>query len=142
MKEFVILETESPTFGGRSFGSVGQYERLSGYAVGTVDPEDRRNAEIVNIDNAPRNADGLVEYRVDICLLRPVDAAKANGWLFYEVLNRGSKRAICRVNTAPATNGSSEASEAGNGFLMEQGFTILWSGWQHDMKEGAGRMRA
>ena len=76
MKEFVILETESPTFGGRSFGSVGQYERLSGYAVGTVDPEDRRNAEIVNIDNAPRNADGLVEYRVDICLLRPVDARK------------------------------------------------------------------
>ena len=142
MKEFVILETESPTFGGRSFGSVGQYERLSGYAVGTVDPEDRRNAKIVNIDNAPRNADGLVEYRVDICLLRPVDAAKANGWLFYEVLNRGSKRAICRVNTAPATNGSSEASDAGNGFLMEQGFTILWSGWQHDMKEGAGRMRA
>jgi hypothetical protein len=142
MQEFVILETESPAFGGRSFGSVGQYERLSGYAVGTVDPADRRNAGIVNIDNAPRNADGLVQYRVDICLLRPVDPAKANGWLFYEVLNRGSKRAICRVNTAPATNESSEASDAGNGFLMEQGFTIVWSGWQHDLKEGNGRMRA
>ena len=26
MKEFVIQETELPTFGGRSFGDVGQYD--------------------------------------------------------------------------------------------------------------------
>ncbi len=142
MKEFVITETESPTFGGRSFGSVGQYERLTGYAIGAVDPNDRRNAGIVNIDKAPRNADGHVEYRADICILRPVDPEMANGWLFYEVLNRGSKRAVCRVNSAPATNGSGTAEDAGTGFLMEQGYTILWSGWQDDVKGGDGRMRA
>ncbi len=142
MKEFVITETESPTFGGRSFGSVGQYERLTGYAIGAVDPDDRRNAEIVNIEKAPRNADGQVEYKVDICILRPIDATKANGWLFYEILNRGSKRAVCRVNNAPPTNASSDADDAGTGFLMEQGYTILWSGWQDDVKEGDGRMRA
>ncbi len=142
MKEFVITETESPTFGGRSFGAVGQYERLTGYAVGAVDPGDARNAGIVNIDKAPRNADGHVEYKADICILRPVDPAKANGWLFYEVLNRGSKRAVCRVNSAPATNSSSDADDAGTGFLMEEGYTILWSGWQDDVKDGDGRMRA
>jgi hypothetical protein len=142
MKEFVITETESPTYGGRSFGSVGQYERLTGYAVGAVDPGDARNAGIVNIDKAPRNADGHVEYKADICILRPVDPAKANGWLFYEVLNRGSKRAVCRVNSAPATNSSSDADDAGTGFLMEEGYTILWSGWQDDVKDGDGRMRA
>lgn len=142
MKEFVITETETPTFGGRSFGSVGQYERLTGYAVGAVDPDDRRNAGIVNIDKAPRNADGHIEYRVDICILRPVDPEKSNGWLFYEVLNRGSKRAVCRVNSAPATNGSATADDAGTGFLMEQGYTLLWSGWQDDVKPGDGRMRA
>ena len=142
MKEFVILETESPTFGGRSFGSVGQYERLTGYAVGAVEPGHERNAGIVNIDKAPRNADGKVEYRVDICILRPIDAAKSNGWLFYEVLNRGSKRAVCRVNSAPATNLSSSAGDAGVGFLMNQGYTILWSGWQDEVKTGDVRMRA
>lgn len=142
MKEFVIEETESPAFGGRTFGAVGQYERLSGHAVGAVDPADPRNAGIVNLDKAPRNADGLVEYRVDICIYRPVDLAKANGWLFYEVLNRGSKRAVCRVNSGPATNDSGAPEDAGNGFLMEQGYTLLWSGWQDDVKPGDGRMRA
>ncbi len=142
MKEFIIQETESPTFGGRSFGDVGQYERLTGYAIGAVDPADPRNAGIVNIDKAPRNPDGLVEYKVDICILCPVDPEKANGWLFYEVLNRGSKRAVCRVNSAPAVNTSRDAGDAGNGFLMEQGYTLLWSGWQDDVKDGDGRMRA
>ena len=142
IKEFVIEATESPTFGGRSFGAVGQYERLTGFAVGAVDPADPRNAGIVNLDKAPRNADGFVEYKTDICILRPVDPAKANGWLFYEVLNRGSKRAICRVNTAPAVNHSDTSEDAGNGFLMEQGYTLLWSGWQDDVKDGDGRMRA
>ena len=142
MKEFVIQETELPTFGGRSFGDVGQYERLTGYAIGAVDPADPRNAGIVNIDKAPCNTDGMVEYKVDICILRPVDPVKANGWLFYEVLNRGSKRVVCRVNSAPATNNSSEPNDAGTGFLMEQGYTLLWSGWQDDVKNGDDRMRA
>jgi len=142
LQEFVILETESPTFGGRVFGDVGQYERLTGYAVGAVDPADARNAGIVNLDKAPRNAEGKVEYRCDICILRPVDPAKGNGWLFNEVLNRGSKRAVCRLNTAPGTNASTLESDAGNGFLMEQGFTLLWSGWQDDVEPDDGRMRA
>ena len=142
MKEFVVEEIESPTFGGRSFGTVGQYERLTGYTVGAVDPADRCNAGIVNLDKAPRNAEGLVEYKADICILRPVDPAKANGWLFYEVLNRGSKRAVCRVNSAPAVNTSHDADDAGDGYLMQQGYTLLWSGWQDDVKDGDGRMRA
>jgi len=142
MKEFVILETESPTFGGRSFGAVGQYERLTGYAVGAVDPGDAKNAGIVNIDKAPRDADGNVEYRTDIFILRPIDPVKANGWLFYEILNRGSKRAVCRVNSGPATNDTSLESDAGTGFLMDQGYTIVWSGWQDDIEPGDGRMGA
>ncbi len=142
MQEFVILETESPTFGGRVFGAAGPYERLTGYAIGAVDPAEALNAGIVNLDKAPRDAAGKIAYRCDICILRPVDPAKGNGWLFHEVLNRGAKRAICRLNTAPATNGSRQPDDAGNGFLMEQGFTLLWSGWQDDVDSGDGRMRA
>jgi len=142
IKEFVIEAIESPTFGGRSFGNIGRYERLMGYAVGAVDPADEHNAGIVNIDKAPCNEEGQVEYKSEICILRPIDPAKANGWLFYEVLNRGSKRAVCRVNTAPAVNHSETEDVAGNGFLMEQGYTLLWSGWQDDVKIGNDRMRA
>ena len=54
MQKFIILETESPTFGGRIFGKVGPYERLTGYAIGVVDPAETRNAGIVNLDKAPR----------------------------------------------------------------------------------------
>ena len=66
IKEVVIVESQSPVYGGRSFGDVGAYERLTGYVVCAADPNDPKNAEIVNIDKAPRNGDGLVEYTVDL----------------------------------------------------------------------------
>src|SRR5262245_36737867 len=96
-----ITERESPTFGGASFGNVGQYEKLSGWAWCEIDPAQAPNREIVNLDKAPRNARGMVEYRVQFCLLQPVEAARANGWLFFEVLNRGNKLLMRRVNNAP-----------------------------------------
>ncbi len=37
-----ITSRESPTFAGRTFGSVGQYEKIIGKAFGAVDPADSR----------------------------------------------------------------------------------------------------
>ena len=54
---------ESPTFEGRVLGDVGQYEKLVGIGFGEVDPTDPRNALITDIDFAPRNDHGLVEYQ-------------------------------------------------------------------------------
>jgi hypothetical protein len=54
----VITATESPTFGGKSFGAVGRYERISGQIVGEVDPKDPLNVVVVDIDLAPKNANG------------------------------------------------------------------------------------
>src|SRR5438105_4736905 len=90
----VFDRKESPTFGGASFGRVGQYEKLVGRAFGEVDPNDRRNAIITDIKLAPRNAKGMVEYSMDIYLLKPVDLAKSNHRLLFDVNNRGDKRAL------------------------------------------------
>src|SRR6266567_8592142 len=66
-----ITSAESPTFGGTTFGTVGAYEKLRGKAYGEVDPADPRNALITDIELAPRNAGGKVEYSMDIYILKP-----------------------------------------------------------------------
>src|ERR1044071_1387821 len=68
-----IARVESPTFGGASFGNVGTYDKLVGRAFGEVDPRDPQNAGIQDIELAPRNARGMVEYATDIYLLAPHD---------------------------------------------------------------------
>jgi hypothetical protein len=85
-----IEVTKEVTFDGKSFGTVGQYEKLYGKAYGEVDPKDPRNAVIVDIANAPKNARGMVEYSTDIMILKPVDNAKGNHKLWFEVNNRGN----------------------------------------------------
>src|SRR5215210_1840947 len=68
-----ITTRESPTFGGYSWPGVGQYEKIAGKAFGEVDPADPRNAVIVDIQFAPRNASGRVEYAFDFYILKPID---------------------------------------------------------------------
>src|SRR6188508_2793499 len=87
----VITRTQSPTFDGLSFGEVGQYEKLAGRAFGDVDPNDPRNALIVDIGLAPRNARGRVEYSTDVFILRPVDPARGNHRVFFEIFETGSE---------------------------------------------------
>src|SRR5262249_1526191 len=89
-----ITRVESPTFEGRSFGSVGQYEKLVGTIHGEVDPADRRNAGIINIARAPRNPAGHVEYDVDLYILKPIDPSRGSNHLYYDVNNRGNLLAI------------------------------------------------
>ncbi len=109
---------------------------------GAVDPGHRLNAGIVNLDRAPRNAAGLVEYCVDFCLLKPADMRRHNGRILYDVLNRGNKLALSALNDAPASSDPCRAPDAGNGFLMRQGYAVLWTAWQGDVGAGEGRMLA
>jgi hypothetical protein len=62
VKQVNITCVQSPTFAGASFGSVGQYELIQGTIVGEVDPANPQDAVIVDIQNAPRNAEGKVTY--------------------------------------------------------------------------------
>src|SRR5260370_8899670 len=95
-----VTRIESPTFEGRSFGTVGPYEKLVGRAHGEIDPTDHRNAVIVDVGLAPRNARGLVEYDTDIYILRPVSRAKSNHRLWYEINTRGNLMAFPQFNDA------------------------------------------
>ena len=69
--KFEVLRVESPAFEGRSFGAVGTYDRIIVRATIAVSPNDPRNAVIVDIARAPRNAQGLVEATADVEILRP-----------------------------------------------------------------------
>ena len=133
-----ITRVESPTFGGVSFGTVGTYDKLVGRAFGEVDPRDPQNAGIQDIELAPRNAHGMVEYSMDIYILTPHDASRGNGTILYDVVNRGNKNALGVYNMGSV--GGNEPTSAGDGFLQNQGYTVVWSGWQADVAAGGGRL--
>ncbi len=139
--KFEIVRVESPAFEGRSFGAVGTYDRIIARATIAVSPDHSHNKIIVDLDRAPRNPQGLVEALTDVEILRPTIAANGNRRLFYEALNRGNKLGIALFNDHPVVvNDPAKAADAGNGFLMKRGYTIVWSGWQGDVVPGGGRM--
>lgn len=123
---------------GAPFGDTGPYERLTGSALFELDPNDPANSNVVDLALAPRNANGAVEFRADLDILKPVDLARGNGCLLYDVNNRGNKTALRAFNDSPPDNDPLTMVAAGNGFLMRQGFTIIWSGWQGDLVAGDG----
>lgn len=132
-----ITRVQSPTFDANSFGAVGQYEKLVGRAYGEVDPADGRNAIIADLGLAPKNAAGKVEYSTDIVILRPVDRSLGNHRVLYDVNNRGILHALFLLNDGLRTSdNSTTAADAGNGFLMRQGYTIVSSGWDATVPSG------
>jgi hypothetical protein len=126
--EMDAARSQSPTFEGRSFGSVGQYEKLRGIAYGELDPSDAHNAVITDIERAPRNARGMVEYSMDVFILKPIDYARGNKRLFVDHNNRGGMR-VGLLNGVPANNNPTSAADAGTGFVYERGYTITSNGW-------------
>jgi hypothetical protein len=142
--ELEIRHTRS-AFEGMSFGTAGAYEIVEGRALGAVDPLHRLNCDVVNLDRAPRSAAGRVEYAVDFCLLKPVDMHQCSRRLFYDAPNRGDKLALVDINDAKKCLGSNlleSAGDAGNGFLMRQGYVIAFSAWQGGVAPGEGHMLA
>ena len=131
--------SQSPTFEGRTFGEVGAYERLRGKAYGEVDPRDPHNRVITDIELAPRNARSMVEYSMDIYILKPVNLRAGNGKLFVEVNNRGNKL-FGPFNRAGLGNNPTSAADAGDAFLMNQGYSIAWNGWDISAAPGGDRL--
>ncbi len=122
---------------GASFGETGGYERVKGTFKGELDPADARNKAIVNLDKAPRNAGGRVEYEADFFILRPADAVRGNRKILFDVTNRGRKYVHWRLMDArlaspAAGNDPRTVQDAGNGLFLRRGYTIVWSGWDPD----------
>ena len=105
---------ESPALDGQRFGRVGQYKQLRGVVYGEVDPSDPRHRDIVNLDRAPRNDAGRVEYSTTVEIYRPIDMTRWNRAVYHTVPNRG---------------GPGAASPT----LLELGFALVRVGWQGDL---------
>jgi hypothetical protein len=130
----VTIQSRAPVAGGQAFGATGTYEKLRGTIEFALDPRDPHNAGIVDLERAPRASDGRVHFTADLYVLRPVDASKGNGVLLFEVANRGRKLLLGRFNSAPPSADPSSVSDFGNGFLMREGYTIVWIGWEFDVE--------
>ena len=103
----------------------GRTKEIKGIAIGEIDPRDPRNAVITDIELAPTNARGKVEYRTTFT--HPQAGGhepKSPGVLFYNIVNRGN-------HGGPAT--WHVGGDPGDGFLYKLGHVMLWSGWQGDM---------
>ena len=129
-----------PFADGHSFGEVGSYEKIVGRAYFALDPALRQNEAVVDIELAPRNAAGRVEFWSDFFILAPADPTKGNGALLYDVNNRGNKLALGMFNYG-GNNNPTTLEHAGDGFLMRHGFTIVWSGWDGELLPGGDRLR-
>lgn len=123
----VDLTTRAPFADGRRFADVGTYEDLRGTIHFALDPANPRNAAIVDLDRAPRNADGLVTCSADLRVLQPTDPAKRSGTALLEVSNRGGMASLRHFQIG---------GRGGDALLMERGYTIIWVGWQWDVGRG------
>src|SRR5215470_15820997 len=144
----VLFSTPTVAFGGFSFPGVGQYVKITGVAYAEVDPADRRNSVIVDINRAQtqpaalqpgKTPSGKVAYLLNFYILKPANLAAVDktlngfGKVMYEPPNRGNKTwtALGRVSGGgndPAT--ITDPTILANSFLMPRGYTLVWSGWE------------
>jgi hypothetical protein len=110
------------------------YERIAGKLHFALDPKLPANRIIVDLDLAPKNAQGQVEFSSDFMVLRAKDAAKRNGTALLEIVNRGRGLMWTAINTG-AGSPLRSAQDFGDNFLLQQGFTLIWVGWQFDVNE-------
>jgi len=136
----LLITARQPFAQEKAFGHVGPYEQLDGTVYFAVDPHHPANRLITDLKLAPRDAGGLVHFAADWRLLRPVEPRRGNRRLLFDILNRGRGPVLRNLNNAPDVP-PNEPLDPGNGFLMRQGYTVAWCGWQHDVPDVPGLMR-
>jgi hypothetical protein len=124
----VEVTSRTDVLNGQSFGSAGAYERILGRVYFSVSVSNPHNRRIVDLDKAVNLRDGEVEFSADFIAVRPKDPSKGNGSLLLEVPNRGRARIIGLVD-----GGNWDlSSDAGDAWLLRNGYTIVSLGWQWD----------
>jgi hypothetical protein len=134
------IASRADVLGGKPFGEAGGYEKIVGKVHFSVDPAHPQNTPVVDLDKAPRDAAGRVAFSADLYVLAPKDAVRGNGVALFDVLNRGRKNVIQYFNRAPQSADPSAEADFGDGFLLRQGYTLVWVGWQFDIPSRGGLM--
>ena len=114
----VDITYRQPYAEGQAFGNTGAYERIDGVLTYAVDPEHVANQPIIDLELAPRDEQGRVQFRSDFSLLTPQIPAQGNQRLIVDIVNRGRKRVVHTFNRAPVTADVSWDIPPGDGFLF------------------------
>lgn len=133
---FVVAQ-KGPYLGGASFGSAGSFQKLTGTAYMEVDPRDPQDSVIVDLENAPRNARGMVEFSTPFFMLTPTDPTRSSHKLFFAVNNRGNNLEGLLTATSASNVLATDAGAA-----MERGFTVIDAGWEGDILPAANKLIA
>ena len=120
--------------GGAPFGDLGPFEIMEGRARYQVDPDDPRNAAIIDLALAPRDRAGAVHFAGDFTLIAPQQTPSTK--LLVDVPNRGRRLAFSQFNRAPPGELRDDPCAPGDGFLFRHGFALASIGWQWDIAEG------
>ncbi len=124
----VEISSRTDVLQGQKFGDAGSYERIVGHIYFSVAVSSPHNRRIVDLNNAVNLKNGEVEFSSDFIAFRPKGPWKGNGSLLLEVPNRGRARIVALVD-----GGDFDLDKnAGDAWLLRNGFTIVSLGWQWD----------
>jgi hypothetical protein len=116
----------------------GTHERVIARVHYAVDPRLAANQRIADLALAPRNGDGRVEFSGDLLIFLPKAFVSPRGTVFLEVVNRGRDQSLALMSDARQRDLAPENWNLGDRFLLEQGFTVAFLGWQFDVRPGNG----
>jgi hypothetical protein len=137
----VDVSSKRDVAGGRAFGTAGPYELIVGRVHFAVDPNHIRNKIVTDLDKAPRNAAGQVEFSADLAILKPKEPSHGSGVALIDIVNRGNRTVLTSFNRAVPSRDLSTDAELGDGFLLRQGHTLVWVGWEFDVPARSGGIR-
>jgi len=132
----ITILNRAVAFGGHSFPGIGQYEFITGFATGEVNPLNPQNSVITDLQFAPRNGNGNVVYQHNFYILKPLDLSHGNHKMMYEPPNRGGKTYQTLNNTPTGTNDPAALTDPtvlDDSFLWTRGYTTVWSGWENNL---------
>jgi hypothetical protein len=139
----VEVESRQTVLDGKTFGEHGAYELVRGRLYFAFDPASPMNRPIVDLDLAPRNAEGEVTAWTRFVALQPTDPDERRGVALVEISNRGGKATPSYfLRAGNADLDASDPASFGDGLLMKEGLTVVWLGWQFDVpREGDENLR-
>jgi len=134
----VVITSRQPVLGGQRFGAVGAYEKLRGTVYFSLDPSNPHDRMIADLDHAPRDRQGKVEFSADLLILEPQNPAAGNGDVLLDIVNRGRLEVLSDFNRAHGSADPTTPAQYGDGYLMRSGYTIVGVGWEFDLPRKPG----
>ena len=134
----VDIQRREDVLGGKAFGAAGPYEKFVGKVYFAVDPNNPHNRIIVDLDKAPKNAQGKVEFSSDLYIIKPKNSARGNGVVLFDIVNRGNKALLRVFSRGGGSVDPTTEADFGDAYLLEQGYTLVMVGWQFDVAKGRG----